>query len=120
MTKPIANFYHALVAVLAGNAAYFLLLRFLPSRARHVPFQIDLGMLLDFAFCLAAFAIVKAIAGNVDDRVARTFLSARGNYRMPSSSGSLRQGGVFGGTESLLHPAICLRLLFCGGLESNV
>ena len=63
MTKSVANFVHALVAVLAGNAAYFLLVRYLPPRARHVPFQMDLGLVVDFWFCLVAFGIVKAVAG---------------------------------------------------------
>lgn len=63
MTKSVANFVHALVAVLAGNAAYFLLVRYLPPRARHVPFQMDLGIVVDFWFCLVAFGIVKAVAG---------------------------------------------------------
>ena len=52
MSKASANFIHALVAVLAGNAAYFLLARYLPPRARHVPFQIDLGLVVDFWLCL--------------------------------------------------------------------
>jgi hypothetical protein len=55
MSKPAANFIHALVAVLVGNAAYFLLGRYLPPKARHVPFQIDLGLVVDFWLCLVAF-----------------------------------------------------------------
>jgi hypothetical protein len=63
MTKPVANFVHALVAVLAGNAAYFLLVRYLPPRAHHAPFRIDLGLVVDFWFCLVALGVVKAVAG---------------------------------------------------------
>jgi hypothetical protein len=63
MRKPAANFIHALLAVLAGNAAYFLLGRYLPPRARHVPFQIDLGLLVDLWFCLVAFGLIKTVAG---------------------------------------------------------
>ena len=63
MRKPAANFIHALVAVLAGNTAYFLLGRYLPPRARHVPFQIDLGLLVDLWFCLVAFGLIKTVAG---------------------------------------------------------
>ena len=63
MSKPsVTNFVQALVAVLAGNAAYFLLLPYLPPRARHVPFQIDLGLVLDCWFCLVAWGIVKAVS----------------------------------------------------------
>jgi hypothetical protein len=63
MSKSATNFIHALAAVLAGNAAYFLLERYLPLRARHVPFQIDLGLVVDFWFCLVAFALIKTVAG---------------------------------------------------------
>jgi hypothetical protein len=54
------NFAQALLAVLLGNAAYFLLLPHLPPGARHVPFRLDPGLMLDFCFCAAAFAIIKA------------------------------------------------------------
>ena len=63
MSKATANFVHALVAVLLGNAAYFLLGRYLPPGARHVPFNIDLGLLVDFWFCLVVFGLIKTIAG---------------------------------------------------------
>jgi hypothetical protein len=63
MSKASANFIHALVAVLAGNAAYFLLARYLPPRGRHVPFQIDLGLVVDFWLCLVVFGMIKTVAG---------------------------------------------------------
>ena len=63
MSKAAANFIHALVAVLAGNAAYFLLVRYLPPRAHHVRFQIDLGLVVDFWLCLVAFGMIKTVAG---------------------------------------------------------
>jgi hypothetical protein len=62
MSKSAANFLHALVAVLAGNAAYLLLEKHLPVGARHVVFKFDWGMVVDFWFCLVAFGIVKAVA----------------------------------------------------------
>jgi hypothetical protein len=62
MSKSAANFIHALVAVLGGNAAYFLLGRYLPPGARHVPFQIDLGLVVDFWFCLVVFGLIKTVA----------------------------------------------------------
>jgi hypothetical protein len=52
VSKSTTNFLHALAAVLAGNVVYFLLLPFLPPAARHVPFQIDLGLAVDGCFCL--------------------------------------------------------------------
>jgi len=63
MSKQVANFIHALAAVLAGNVVYFLLARYLPLAARHDPFRIDLGMVVDFSICLVAFVIIKTIAG---------------------------------------------------------
>jgi hypothetical protein len=57
----VANFLQALVAVLAGNALYFLLLPHLPPQARHVPPRVDLGMLLDFWICLVFFGLIKTV-----------------------------------------------------------
>jgi hypothetical protein len=53
---------HALAAVLAGNAAYFLLEKYLPVSARHVGFKTDLGTLVDFCFCLVIFGGIKILA----------------------------------------------------------
>jgi len=58
----VTNFVEALVVVLAGNAAYFLLLPSLPPQARHVPLQIDLGLVVDCGFCLVAWGIAKAVS----------------------------------------------------------
>jgi hypothetical protein len=57
------NFVQSLAAVLAGNAAYFLLMPFLPLPARHVPFRPDLGLAVDGCFCLVAYATFRAITG---------------------------------------------------------
>jgi hypothetical protein len=61
VAKSIRNFLHALAAVLAGNVVYFLLLPFLPPAARHVPFQIDLGLAVDGCFCLVFYGILKVV-----------------------------------------------------------
>jgi hypothetical protein len=53
------NFLDALVAVLAGNAIYYLLMPHLPAVARHRLFQEDWGLLADFAICTVIFAVVK-------------------------------------------------------------
>ncbi|MBZ5597414.1 MAG: hypothetical protein LAN83_03750 [Acidobacteriia bacterium] len=58
----MANFVHALIAVLAGNAAYFLVMPYLPLPARHVPLRLDLGLVVDFWFCLVILGIVKMVA----------------------------------------------------------
>ena len=64
MAKRFAtNFVQSLAAVLAGNAAYFLLMPFLPLPARHVPFRADLGLAVDGCFCLVAYATFRAITG---------------------------------------------------------
>ena len=55
------NFIQALIAVLAGNGVYFLLMPYLPVRARHVVLHYDLGLVVDFWFCLVAFGIVKTV-----------------------------------------------------------
>jgi hypothetical protein len=54
-----ANFVQSLLAVLLGNAAYYVLLPSLPQSARHRRFQMDLGLVVDFWFCLVAFGLIK-------------------------------------------------------------
>jgi hypothetical protein len=66
MSKSASNFLHALVAVLVGNAAYFLLEKHLPMWARHVGFRTDLGTLVDFCFCLVVFGLIKTLAAEPD------------------------------------------------------
>jgi hypothetical protein len=68
MSKSATNFIHALVAVLAGNAIYFLLVKYLPTQVHHVPFRIDLGMVVDFWVCLVVFGIIKTVAGRRDSK----------------------------------------------------
>ena len=53
------NLLDALVAVLAGNAIYFLLMPHLPAVARHRLFREDWGLLADFAICAVIFVAVK-------------------------------------------------------------
>jgi hypothetical protein len=55
------NFWRSLIAVVAGNAIYFSLMRYLPPRAQHVPFQIDWGLAVDFWVCLVCYGVVKMI-----------------------------------------------------------
>jgi hypothetical protein len=51
----------ALLAVLLGNLLYFALMPKLPVSARHVPFRLDLGLLLDCCVCTVAFVLVSLI-----------------------------------------------------------
>lgn len=55
----LVNLLQALLAIILGNIVYFLLLPSLPSVARHHPFHIDLGMVLDFWFCLVIYGAIR-------------------------------------------------------------
>jgi hypothetical protein len=57
--RTMQNFLDALLAVLAGNAIYYLLMPHLPQVARHRLFQEDWGLLMDFAICTVIFVAVK-------------------------------------------------------------
>jgi hypothetical protein len=58
----MANFVQSLIAVLAGNVAYFLLMPHLPLAARHVPHRLDLGVVVDLWLCLVVLGILKTFA----------------------------------------------------------
>jgi hypothetical protein len=53
------NFLQSLLAVLLGNATYYLLMPSLPPAARHKLFQLDLGLLVDFWFCVVAYGLIR-------------------------------------------------------------
>jgi hypothetical protein len=57
----VRNFLEALLAVLAGNAVYFLLMPHLPPAARHAWLKEDWGLVVDFGICTIIFVIVKVI-----------------------------------------------------------
>jgi hypothetical protein len=60
VSKPsIVNFVQSLIAVVAGNAVYFLLMPHLPPAARHDPARLDLGILVDFWFCVVFLGAIK-------------------------------------------------------------
>lgn len=59
-TSPtVRNFLDALLAVLAGNAIYFLLMPHLPRVIWHSWLKEDWGLLVDFCICAVIFAGVK-------------------------------------------------------------
>jgi hypothetical protein len=65
------HFWKSLIAILAGNAIYFLLLSpRLPAYGQHAPGRIDLGLLIDFWACLACFGILELVLkfGGKDQR----------------------------------------------------
>jgi len=48
------------VAIVAGNLLYFFLLTpHLPSAGRHIPYRLDLGLLVDLWVCLVLYGIVE-------------------------------------------------------------
>ena len=61
VSKPsvLINFLQALLAIILGNVVYLLLVPSLPAIARHRPYRIDLGTLIDFWFCLVAYGLIR-------------------------------------------------------------
>ena len=58
------RFARALVAVVIGNALYFVVVApLLPPWLRHSPYRIDAGLLLDFAICSALYLVLARVAG---------------------------------------------------------
>jgi hypothetical protein len=55
----LLNLVQALLAVVLGNVVYFLMAPSLPLVARHQPFRLDVGMVLDFWFCLVAYGVIR-------------------------------------------------------------
>jgi hypothetical protein len=55
------TFGRSLLAILLGNAVYFLLMPRLPSSAQHQAFRLDLGLLVDFAVCVAVFGVLQLV-----------------------------------------------------------
>lgn len=61
VSKPsvLMNFLEALLAIILGNLVYFALEPHLPPAARHHPFRPDVGTLVDFSFCVAAYGLIR-------------------------------------------------------------
>lgn len=55
------NFWQSLIAVLIGNAIYFLLMPELPRLARHMTFRFDMGLVVDFWICLVMYGLLEFI-----------------------------------------------------------
>ncbi len=62
-SQTVTNFLDALIAVLAGNAIYYVLAPHLPMVARHGLFKEDWGLVVDFAICTVIFVAVKMARG---------------------------------------------------------
>jgi hypothetical protein len=61
VSKPsvLFNFLEALLAIILGNVVYFAMAPSLPPVARHHPLHLDLGVILDFWFCLVAYGLIR-------------------------------------------------------------
>jgi hypothetical protein len=61
VSKPsvMVNLLQALAAVVLGNVVYFVLAPAMPAVARHRPLHLDLGMVIDFWFCLVAYGLIR-------------------------------------------------------------
>lgn len=57
----LRNFWKSLAAVVLGNAVYFLLMSHLPRAARHAPNRLDLGLAIDFCFCVVAYGVLDLV-----------------------------------------------------------
>ena len=68
MRPALTKWLKFLVAVLLGNALYFTLSPHLPPPAQHRSWEVDLGTIVDFWFCLAVYGLLEFGA----------FLSSRG------------------------------------------
>jgi hypothetical protein len=55
----LVNFIQALLAIVLGNVVYFILVPSFPPIARHHPFRMDLGLVIDFWFCLVAYGLIR-------------------------------------------------------------
>jgi hypothetical protein len=62
MTANASRWIRWLVIILLGNGLYFVLYPYLPLAARHQGFQVDLGTLVDFWFCLIVFGVFELAA----------------------------------------------------------
>jgi len=61
VSKPtvLVNLLQASAAVVLGNLAYFVLEPSLPPAVHHRLFQPDLGLVVDFWFCLVAYGLIR-------------------------------------------------------------
>ena len=55
----LVNVLQALLAVILGNVVYFVLAPSLPPAARHQPFRFDVGVVVDFWFCVVAYGLIR-------------------------------------------------------------
>jgi hypothetical protein len=54
----LVNLLQSLSAIILGNVVYFLLAPSLPL-PRHRPFEFDVGLVVDFWFCVVAYGLIR-------------------------------------------------------------
>lgn len=50
-----------LIAIVAGNILYLYLTPYLPLAARHQPFHLDLGLIIDLWICVALYGLIEVL-----------------------------------------------------------
>jgi cytosine/uracil/thiamine/allantoin permease len=53
------EFWQALIAILAGNAVYYILYPHLPRALQHRLYQVDAGLVLGFLICSAFYLLLR-------------------------------------------------------------
>jgi hypothetical protein len=55
----IHDWMKALLAILLGNVVYFVTLPILPQMLVHDLYKLDAGLILDFAFCVGIYLLLR-------------------------------------------------------------
>ena len=61
MSPGKARWIKYLIAIVVGNAIYFILVPHLPPAARHHPYHADLGLFVDLWFCVAIYGVIELL-----------------------------------------------------------
>jgi hypothetical protein len=50
-----------LIAIVLGNAIYFVFAPHLPPAAQHRPYRADIGLFVDLWFCVAVYGLIELL-----------------------------------------------------------
>ena len=59
MSATVARWLRYLVIILLGNGLYYAVSPYLPPGAQHKPATLDLGIVVDFWFCLLVYGVFE-------------------------------------------------------------